>query len=146
MDRIHGVARGELSADVTCEPIPEVVVEQVKPESVSHHPFAALVAMHSGVAFRAQRDQVFDGVGSRMAAELSVMHLKIRHCATGLTPPAVAAQDLLAQTFVRKGIKTQPLPATIDSEATGFWANHAHDAFSRRFSRKACCCASGKNL
>lgn len=79
MDRIHGVARGELGADVTCELIPWVVVEQFKPESVSHYPFVALAAMHSGVAFRARRDQVFDGVGSRMAAELSVMHLKIRH-------------------------------------------------------------------
>ena len=34
-----------------------------------------------------------------MAAELSVVHLKIRHRATGLTPPAVATQDLMAQTF-----------------------------------------------
>jgi hypothetical protein len=31
-----------------------------------------------------------------MAAELSVVHLKIRHRAAGLTPPAVAMQDLLA--------------------------------------------------
>ena len=34
-----------------------------------------------------------------MAAELPVVHLKIRHRATGLTPPAVATHDLLAQTF-----------------------------------------------
>jgi peptidoglycan/LPS O-acetylase OafA/YrhL len=32
-----------------------------------------------------------------MAAELSVVHIKIRHRAAGLTPPAVATQDLLAQ-------------------------------------------------
>jgi len=32
-----------------------------------------------------------------MAAEFSVVHLKIRHRATGLTPPAVATQDLPAQ-------------------------------------------------
>jgi hypothetical protein len=31
-----------------------------------------------------------------MAAEFSVMHFKIRHRATELTPPAVATEDLLA--------------------------------------------------
>jgi hypothetical protein len=67
-----------------------------------------------------------------MAAERPVVHLKIRHRATGLTPPAVATQDLLAQIFVRRGIQPQE---------SGFWANHSQDAFSRRFSRKACCCS-----
>jgi hypothetical protein len=49
-----------------------------------------------------------------MAAELPVV-LKIRHRAAGLTPPAVATEDLLAQTFVRHRIQPQ---------ASGFWANH----------------------
>jgi predicted nucleic acid-binding protein len=35
-----------------------------------------------------------------MAPELPVVHLKIRHRATGLTPPDVATQDLLEQAFV----------------------------------------------
>ena len=70
-----------------------------------------------------------------MTAELLVVHLKVRHCAAGLTPPAVATQDLLAQTFVRQGI--QPL-------ASGFWPNHSHDAFSRMLSRKLCWCSPGK--
>jgi hypothetical protein len=35
-----------------------------------------------------------------MAAELPVVHLKVRHRAAGLTPPAIATQDLLAQTVV----------------------------------------------
>jgi hypothetical protein len=42
-----------------------------------------------------------------MAAELPVVHVKIRHRATGLTPPSIATQDLLAQTFVRQGIQPQ---------------------------------------
>ena len=104
---------------------------------VRHYPFVALAAMHSGVACRAQRDQVFIRVGSRMAAELPVVHLKIRHRATGLTPPAVATHDLLVQAFIRQRI--QP-------HAGGFWSNHSQDALSRRFSRKACCCSPGKNL
>jgi hypothetical protein len=82
-------------------------------------------AMRSGVARPAQRDQVFLGVGSRMAAKFPVVHFKIRHHATGLTPPAVAAQYLLAQSFVRQGIKTQ---------AAGFGADHSDDVFSRKCS------------
>ena len=42
-----------------------------------------------------------------MAAKLSVVHFKIRHRATGLTPPPVAAQDLVAQPFVRDGVQSQ---------------------------------------
>src|SRR5208282_1476111 len=94
-------------------------------------------AMRSGVACRAERDQVLLGVGSRMAAELPVVRLNIRHRATRLTPPTIAMQDLLAQTFVRQGVQPQ---------GSGFGANHSHDAFSRRYSRNACCCSPGKNL
>src|ERR1019366_5767153 len=90
------------------------------------NPFMVLATMRSGVACRAERDQVFLGVGSRMAAELPVVYLKLRHRATGLTPPSVATQDMLAQTFVRQGLQSQ---------ASGFWANHSQDAFSHRFSR-----------
>jgi hypothetical protein len=39
-----------------------------------------------------------------MTAELPVVHLKIRHCAARLTSPAVATQDLLAQTFTTRGL------------------------------------------
>ena len=59
-----------------------------------------LAAMNSGVTLRAQRNQVLLGVGPRVAAEFPMVHLEVRHRATGLTPPAVAAQYLLAQTFV----------------------------------------------
>lgn len=58
-----------------------------------------------------------------MGAELPVVDLKIRHRATRLTPPAVATQDLPAQTFVRQGIHPQ---------VSGFWTNHFQDAFSRQ--------------
>ena len=53
-----------------------------------------------------------------MAAELHVVHLKIQHRATGLTPPSVATQDLLAQTFVRQRIQPQ---------AGGFWSNRGEE-------------------
>src|SRR5208282_4579415 len=61
-----------------------------------------------------------------MAAEFPVVHFKIRHRATGLTPPAVAAQYLLAQGVVRQRIKTQ---------AAGFGEDHSDDVF-------ACVCSS----
>jgi len=35
-----------------------------------------------------------------VAAKLFVVHLKIRHRATGLTPPTVAIQGLLAQLLI----------------------------------------------
>ncbi len=57
--------------------------------------------MRSSVACGAQGDQVLLCVSSRMAAELSVVHLKIRHRPTRLTPPAIATQDLLAQPLIR---------------------------------------------
>jgi len=39
-----------------------------------------------------------------MAAEFPVVHFKIRHRATGLTPPVVPTQYLLAQTFIRQSV------------------------------------------
>src|SRR5208283_885839 len=64
--------------------------------------FVILAVMHSSVPCRAQRNQVLLGVFPRMAAEFPVVHFKIRRRVTGLTPPAVATQDLLAQRkFVR---------------------------------------------
>jgi hypothetical protein len=93
--------------------------------------------MYNGVASSAECYQVFVRIGAGVAAKVFVVHLKIRHCATGLTPPGVATQDLLAQTFVRQGIQPR---------GSGFGANHSQDTFSRRFSRKACRCSPGRNL
>jgi hypothetical protein len=72
-----------------------------------------------------------------MAAELPVVHLDIRHRAAGLTPPTIATQDLLAQTFGRQGIQPQ---------AGNVWSNHSQDAFSRKLSRKTRCRSSGQEL
>src|SRR5260370_35497369 len=63
--------------------------------------FLALATMRCSVACSAQRDQVGLGAGSRIAAEFSIRHLKIRHRAQGLTPPAARNPKLLALTFVR---------------------------------------------
>ncbi len=52
--------------------------------------------MSTGVACRAQRDQVLLGVGSGVAPKLFVVDLQVRHGAAGLTPPAIATQHLAA--------------------------------------------------
>jgi hypothetical protein len=63
--------------------------------------------------------------------------LEVRHRAARLTPPAVATQYLLTQTFVRQGIQPQ---------GSGFRANRSQDTFSRRFSRSAYCSFAGQRL
>ena len=42
---------------------------------------------------------------ARVTPKLFVMDFKVRHGAARLTPPAVATQDLLPETFVQLGIK-----------------------------------------
>jgi len=53
----------------------------------------------------AKRDQVLFRVMARVTPKLFVMDFKVRHGAARLTPPAVATQDLLPETFVQLGIK-----------------------------------------
>jgi hypothetical protein len=89
------------------------------------------------VTLHAHSDQVLVRVLSRMTPEFPVMHLKIQHRTAGLASPAIAPRDLLAQSFIRDGIKPQ---------GDGIGRNHSQDAFSRRSSRKAFRCSPGKNL
>ncbi len=64
----------------------------------------------------AKRDQVLFGVVAGVTPKLFVMDFKVRHGAAELTPPAVAMQNLLAQTFVRQGVQ---------SGGSGFVVNHS---------------------
>jgi hypothetical protein len=89
------------------------------------------------MACGAQCNQVLFGVLAGVAPELFVMDFQARHGATGLTPPAIATQDLLPQTLVRRGIQPQ---------AREFRTNRAQDAFSLRLPRNACRCSPGRNL
>jgi len=57
------------------------------------------------VAGGAERDQVFLGILARVTTEFFVMNFQIRHCAAGLTSPAIAAENLLPQMCVRNGIE-----------------------------------------
>jgi len=76
--------------------------------------------MCSSVARSAHGYKVLLGITARVTTKLFVVNFQVRHRAAGLTPPAVATQHLLAQTFVRDRI--QP-------KAGGFGVNHSQDAF-----------------
>jgi hypothetical protein len=77
------------------------------------------------VARCTQRDQVQLGIFAGLAAKLLMVDFQSRHRAAGLTPPAVAPQDLLAQTFVRQGVEPRE---------SGLGANRFQDNFSLTFS------------
>jgi hypothetical protein len=61
--------------------------------------------MHSRVACVTQRDQIFLRIVARVAAEILVVHLEVGHRAARLASPAIAMQHLVAQLFVRHGLK-----------------------------------------
>jgi hypothetical protein len=51
--------------------------------------------MCSGVARSAKRYQVLLGIIAAVAPKLFVVDFQVRHGAAGLTPPAIATQNLL---------------------------------------------------
>jgi hypothetical protein len=75
--------------------------------------------MHAGMAPGAHCDQVLLGVVARMAAKLFVVDLQVRHRAARLTPPAVAPQNLLPQSFVGHWIQAQAGRVGSDSPLIG---------------------------
>ena len=85
----------------------------------------------------AERYQILFGVVARVASKFLVMDFQVDHCAAGLTPPAIATQYELPQTFVFHRIQPQ---------ASWLRANRAHEAFSVRATRNACFCSPGRNL
>jgi hypothetical protein len=62
-------------------------------------------AMRFRVALCAQRDQVQLGIIAGLTAKLLMVNFQIRHCATRLTPPAIATRNLLSQILVRNRIQ-----------------------------------------
>ena len=56
--------------------------------------------MQVGVACSAKGDQIFFAIFARLAAELFVMNLQVRHSSAELASPAVAAQHLLTELLV----------------------------------------------
>jgi hypothetical protein len=61
--------------------------------------------MYSGMAVRAQGDQVRFGILAGMTSKMFVVNFQVRHRAAKLTSPAIATQNLLPQYFVRPRIQ-----------------------------------------
>jgi len=93
--------------------------------------------MQGQVAVAAQRDQVLLRIISGLTAKFLVMSLEVLQAPAGLTSPSIPLQDFSTKLLVQFWIQSQ---------AWLLRTNLTHDAFSRRFSRKACCCSPGKNL
>ena len=62
--------------------------------------------MYAGMTRIAKCDQILFRVAPRVAAELLVVDFEIRHRAARLTPPTIAAEDLLAKVVVRNRIQS----------------------------------------
>ena len=92
--------------------------------------------MDHSVAIIAKSDQVLFRIIAGLTTELLVVHLKLLHSPTGLTPPIVAPKYLQAQFVVCIGVQSQ---------ARLLGSYPGHDALGRIESRKDCFCGSGKN-
>ena len=77
------------------------------------------------------------GIIAALAAKFFVVNLQVRSGPATLASPAIAAQHLFSELFVRLGIKPQ---------ARLFGSNPVHEAFSVTSCRKACRCSPGRNL
>lgn len=73
--------------------------------------FSGVSSMHSTVACRTKRDQIFLRVCTRVTPEFLVVYLQIGDSTTRLTPPIVTTQHFLLQCLVGSGIQPQPAAA-----------------------------------
>ena len=89
------------------------------------------------MAVGAEGNQILFRIVAALAAKLLVVNLQVRPGSARLASPAVAAQNLLSESFVPLGIKPQ---------ARLFGSNPVHEAFSVTSCRKACRCSPGRNL
>jgi hypothetical protein len=94
------------------------------------------LAMHFGMAFGADRDQVLFCVMARTPAGLLVMNLYVLHSAADLTAPAVTLENLAPQLAVA---------LWIHSKARLLAVNRLHAYFPTNWDRKASCRALGRN-
>ena len=93
--------------------------------------------MHCFMAASAQGKQISLLIVALLTAQLLVVDLQVLSRAADLALPTIAAQYLLAEPFVKLGIKPQ-------SRSLG--SNPVHEAFSVTSFRKASLCSLGRNL
>jgi hypothetical protein len=73
------------------------------------------------MASRAEGDEIFLGIGPRLAAKLFVVNFKIGHRSARLASPAVASEHLVAKLFIQLAVQAL---------AWLFWSDAIHEAFS----------------
>ena len=73
--------------------------------------------MHCCMAGIAQRDQVLFRIFARVAAEIFMVDLKVGHRAARLASPAVAAEDLVAQSVVSVGLEPQVMHVSVEPDS-----------------------------
>ena len=91
---------------------------------------APRLPMRLGVAFGAQRDQALSHIGTRLAAELEVVHLPVLSAPASLALPAIALQHLPMQ-FAAAG--------RIESASRALAADLLHEAFRLTSERETSC-------
>jgi hypothetical protein len=89
------------------------------------------------MACSAQNNQVLFGILAAVAPKIFVVNFQVGSAATTLALPAISAQYLLSELFVRFGVKPH---------ARALRSNPVHEAFSVTSCRKACRCSPGRNL
>ena len=89
------------------------------------------------MAAAAQGNQVQFVIRTLPAAKLLMVDLQVLSGAADLALPAIAAQYLSTEFFVKLGIKLQ---------TRSLGSNSIHDAFPVTSCRKACRCSPGRNL
>ena len=96
----------------------------------------ATISVAFTVTVGAQCDQILGAVMPKLASPLDVMNLQIFECAAVLATPIVPGKNLLAKSFVRVAIQSEPWL---------FWPQARHNGpliSCRNWFR----CSSGNNL
>jgi hypothetical protein len=86
---------------------------------------------------RAKRNQILLGIVPGVAAKLFVVDPQIDHGAARLAPPSIPSQYVLAEPFVRLGVKPQSMLLRLE---------HGHDACLVARCKKVCLSSGGRNL
>jgi hypothetical protein len=111
--------------------------DDYRPEAVRRAGEHSSAVMRSGMAYRTKRNQVLLSVVTGLTAEFLVVDLEVGHRAASLASPTIPPEYLVAELFVRSGIKPQ---------AWLLWPDAIHDAFPAKWSRNVFRSSPGKNL
>src|ERR1019366_5676918 len=123
-------------------------VELVPPDSLQWTPPIALALCQSLSVRSLSRDALWRGMPST-AQSSSPRSLPLNDYGTPCGAPQGSTSSHMIDTSSRRdagSVRADSRTTRGPAARERLWANHSQDAYSRRFSRKACCCSPGKNL